>query len=269
MKEEKCQKKDCGLSFTVLASGSKGNCIHVDDGETSLLLDAGLSGKEILVRMREKGLFPEKLSAIILSHEHTDHVSAAGVLSRKLKIPVYGTQGTLEGAKPKTGEIALAREITAGLPFALGSVLIHPFSISHDAADPTGFTFCAHGVKLGIATDLGVATTLVKTHLKNCNALVLEANHCPVMLANGSYPWALKQRVKSRTGHLSNEAARDLLGELLHKDLSHVVVAHLSEENNRPDHACTIVGEALRRERTKLFAAGQNEAMSVIRLSAR
>lgn len=263
------EKKDSGFSFTVLASGSKGNCIHIDDGETSLLLDAGFSGKEILSRMQAKGLFPERLSAIILSHEHTDHVSAAGVLSRKLKIPVYGTEGTLFGAEPKTGAISLEKKITAGLPFSLGSILIHPFSISHDAADPTGFTFSSRGVKLGIATDLGVATTLVKTHLKNCNALVIEANHCPVMLDQGSYPWVLKQRVKSRIGHLSNEAARDLLGELLHEHLTHVVVAHLSEENNRPERACAIVGEALSNGKISLSAASQGVPGDVIRLGKR
>lgn len=269
MTGKESQDKKTEVSFTVLASGSKGNCIHVDDGETSLLLDAGLSGKELVSRMQSRGLFPERLSGIILSHEHTDHVGAAGVLARKYKIPVYATSGTLGGASQKIGAIPLCKEIAAGLPFAMGSFLIHPFSISHDAEDPTGFTFFSHGVKIGIATDLGVATTLVKTHLKNCQALILEANHCPAMLEKGSYPWALKQRVKSRTGHLSNEAARDLLGALQHETLSHVVIAHLSAENNRPDRACTIVGEALRSKKTELFAASQGISAPVIRIPGR
>ncbi|MCW7755187.1 MBL fold metallo-hydrolase [Desulfobotulus sp. H1] len=255
------------LSLTVLASGSKGNCIHIDDGETAILIDAGFSCKEITRRMELYNISPKKLSAIILSHEHGDHVTAAGVLSRKFNIPVYGTTGTLNAAGNKTGTLFQRKDITSGVPFAVDRFLIHPFSISHDAADPTGFTISSACAKIGIATDLGIATTLVKAHLMGCHALVLEANHCPDMLDRGPYPWALKQRVKSRAGHLSNTAARDLLGELANPSLSHVILAHLSEKNNLPEKANRIVGEALDQTTTKLFTACQPAPLAPIRLT--
>lgn len=266
MKDGFPEKDSPALTLTVLASGSRGNCLHIDDGETAILVDAGFSCKELFRRMESTGICPQRLSAIVLSHEHTDHVSAAGVLSRKLKIPVYGTSGTLDAAKTRTGELACRRDITCGVPFAIGGFLIHPFSISHDAADPTGFTVSRDQIKIGIATDLGVATTLIKNHLKTCNALVLEANHCPELLDKGPYPWALKQRVKSRTGHLSNENARDLLGEVIHDQLSHVILAHLSEENNQPERACRVVGEALAGTQTRLHTAGQLSPLPAIRI---
>ncbi|TWI66051.1 phosphoribosyl 1,2-cyclic phosphodiesterase [Desulfobotulus alkaliphilus] len=256
------------LSLTVLASGSRGNCIYIESEETAILVDAGFSCKELLRRMDMKGLLPEKLSALVLSHEHSDHVTGAGVLSRKLHLPVYGTSGTLDAAKNKTGVLHRRKDITCGVPFAVGDLLIHPFSISHDASDPAGFTVSSGGLKIGIATDLGIATTLVKNHLKGCHALVLEANHCPVMLENGPYPWSLKQRVKGRTGHLSNGDARDLLGEIIHPALSSVVIAHISEKNNTPEKAGAVVAEALKNSRAKLVTACQQRPADPIRLTS-
>ncbi|TYT74822.1 MBL fold metallo-hydrolase [Desulfobotulus mexicanus] len=256
------------LSLTVLASGSRGNCICIESEETAILVDAGFSCKELLRRMDITGLSPEKLSGIVLSHEHSDHVTGAGVLSRKFQIPVYGTSGTLDAAKNKTGILHRRKDITCGVPFAVGDLLIHPFSISHDAADPTGFTVSSGGVKIGIATDLGIATSLVKNHLKGCHALVLEANHCPAMLEKGPYPWSLKQRVKGRTGHLSNANARDLLGEIIHPALSCVVIAHISEKNNTPEKAGSVVAEALKSSRAKLVTACQQSPTDPIRLTS-
>ncbi|MDY0163710.1 MBL fold metallo-hydrolase [Desulfobotulus sp.] len=266
MKEGCGAARPSGITLTVLASGSKGNCLHIDDGETALLVDAGFSCKELLRRMDSVGISAQGLSAIVLSHEHGDHVTGAGVLSRKLHIPVYGTSATLDAAKERTGCLHQKREITCGVPFAIGSLLIHPFSIPHDAADPTGFTVSSQDIKIGIATDLGVATTLVKSHLRGCHALVLEANHCPEMLDKGPYPWPLKQRVKGRTGHLSNESARDLLQDLLHRDLSQVVIAHLSEQNNQPERACRVVGQALAHSSANLMVACQARPLPPVRV---
>lgn len=251
-----------GISLTVLASGSKGNCIHISDGETAVLIDAGFSGKEIARRMNLVGLDPLDLNAILVTHEHTDHVLGAGVLSRRYHLPVYGTCGTLTAAHEKTGTLHIRREFTCGVPFAVGNLLVHPFSISHDAEDPAGFTVTACGIKIGVATDLGIATGLVRTHLKDCRALVVEANHCPDLLASGPYPWYLKQRVKSRSGHLSNQAARDLVGELSHAGLSHVVIGHLSEQNNTPEKAASVVGEALASHSATLITARQEKPVA-------
>jgi len=253
------------LSVCVLASGSKGNAIYVSDGASSILVDAGLSGKAIELRMREKGLDPAALTAILVSHEHSDHIQGVGVLSRRYRVPVHIARSTLAAA-PQVGRLHETRLFECGSDFAVGALLIHPFSISHDAADPSGFTFQRNGAKIGIATDLGVATTMVKEHLKACTLLVLEANHDPDMLINGPYPWPLKQRIKSRSGHLSNEDSRQLLCEIQHADLTHVVLAHLSETNNTPESAYQTVAPALTQCGAQLSVALQDRCGDLIHL---
>lgn len=230
--------KDLGaLSICVLASGSKGNTIHIGDGRTSLLFDAGLSGIEIQRRMQAVGLAADNLDGIVVSHEHSDHVRGVGVLARRFNLPVYISSDTAAAAAGQLGCIDDLRTIEIGTTFTIDDLIIHPFSTSHDARDPAGFTIARNGAKIGIATDLGIATGMVRHHLKACDLLVLEANHDPRMLAEGPYPWPLKQRIKGRNGHLSNEASRDLLAELNHDGLCHVILAHLSETNNTPAKA--------------------------------
>jgi phosphoribosyl 1,2-cyclic phosphodiesterase len=246
------------LRVCLLASGSKGNAIFLSDGQTALLFDAGLSGIEIQRRFAASGFDPRSLDAIIVSHEHTDHIQGVGVLARRFNLPVYFTRKTEASARSTVGTIKTVRHFKTGNKFSVNTLTIHPFSISHDADDPAGFTIANNGLKVGIATDLGVATAMVKERLKQCHLLILEANHDPQMLINGPYPWPLKQRIQSRVGHLSNADSKKLLQALKHNDLQHVVLAHLSETNNTPQKAIREVGLALNNSRTQIHVALQH-----------
>jgi len=259
------QKKPKNREFCLcpLASGSKGNAIFVSTPDTAVLVDAGLSGIEIQRRLAAVGRTPDELKAIIITHEHTDHVKGAGVLSRRFNIPVYATSDTFNACKG-LGKIDQINFFECGSAFDIGSLAVNPFSISHDACDPAGFTLQHQGKKIGIATDLGVVTNLVRTHLSNANALYIEANHDPEMLMAGPYPWYLKQRIQSRTGHLSNQDARNLVAQVFHKDLDHVVLAHLSEENNCPEKASTEMSKNLDPLSTALHVAGPDQPGEMI-----
>jgi phosphoribosyl 1,2-cyclic phosphodiesterase len=243
----------------MLASGSKGNAIYVSDGDTAILVDAGLSGIEIAKRMHAAGLQMESLKAILVSHEHSDHVRGVGVLARRHRLPVYITPGTAAAAGSQLGHIDDLRHFETGRDFSIDGLVIHPFATSHDAQDPSGFTIAQNSHKIGIATDMGIATGMVKEHLKACSVLVLEANHDPTMLIEGPYPWPLKQRIKSRNGHLSNQDSRDLLAEIKHDGLCHVILAHLSETNNTPEKALQTTLQALdAQDRFQLHVACQD-----------
>ncbi len=245
-----------GFCVCALASGSKGNCVYVSDGLTSILVDSGFSGIEIERRMKSVGLSPKNLDGIVVSHEHLDHIQGVGVLARRFGLPVYMSAKTAEAASSRLGKIDVQRNFQCGFDFPVKTLSIHPFSIPHDATDPAGFTI---NKKIGIATDLGFATSMVKEHLKTCELLVIEANHDPKMLMNGPYPWFLKQRVKSRTGHLSNSDSKELIREIRHDGLAHVILAHLSETNNTTEKALSEVGLALDGCKTRLSAAKQDQ----------
>jgi phosphoribosyl 1,2-cyclic phosphodiesterase len=249
-----------------LASGSKGNSIYVSNGETAILIDAGLSGAEIERRFRSRDINPESLDAIVVSHEHTDHIQGVGVLSRRFGIPVHISESTMRAARTQLGSLHEARYFSRGSAFSIGNLSVHPFSISHDAADPVGFTIQDGSQKVGIATDLGIVTELVCHHLKGCKLLVLEANHDLRMLEEGPYPWEVKQRIRSRMGHLSNEASRHLLSKVSHSDLQHVIVAHVSETNNVPERALSVVREGADRRGIQFSLAGQHAAGSMVTL---
>lgn len=195
----------------------------------------------------------------MVSHEHSDHVQGAGVLARRYDLPVYISQKTYRAAQSQLGRLGNICFFECGQHFCLGDLKIHPFSISHDAKDPAGFTFEKNQTKVGLATDLGVSTAVVQEHLKGSHLLILEANHDPVMLVEGSYPWPVKQRIKGRTGHLSNLDSRDLLSAVLHDGLQNVVLAHLSHENNTPDKALAMVGQALNAHSATLSVACQEQ----------
>lgn len=262
--EGKPGANDGHLTLCVLASGSRGNATYLSDGHTAILIDAGLSGIEIQRRMAAKGLDPACLDAILVSHEHTDHIKGVGVLSRRFGLEVYISEGTRQASQSALGNLTEVRAFSCGHAFSIGNMTIHPFSISHDAADPAGFTIGCNGCKVGVATDLGIATGVVKTHLQACDALILEANHDPQMLIDGPYPWPLKQRIRGRSGHLSNDDAALLLEALHHDRLAHVVLAHLSEENNTPDKARQAVGTVLNGAPTKLHVASQGAGCGVL-----
>ncbi len=240
------------IRVCTLASGSKGNCIFVEGlsstgGGTKILVDAGLSLRETKARLKAIGVSPEEISAVIISHDHRDHVQGLGPLARGLNIPVYITEKTWKIVRPWQGNGYKVIEFEAGTAFEIGGITIEPFSTPHDAADPVGFCFYAGNVKMGLATDLGYATRLVTERLKGCNLLLLESNHDPVMLKDGPYPWHIKQRVAGKEGHLSNEDSAALLSNLIHPGLRRVTLAHISQTNNLPRLAYQCAMEALAR----------------------
>lgn len=253
-----------GAELCVLASGSRGNAVYVSDGDCAILIDAGLSGREIERRLRSRGLSPESLRAIVVSHEHSDHVQGVGVLSRRWRLPVYISPRTAAGTS--IGRLHDHRHFTCGTGFQIGSLRIHPFSLSHDATDPSGFTIAGNRWKVGIATDLGCATAMVRHHLAGCGTLVLEANHDPEMLLRGPYPWPLKQRIGARTGHLSNTDCGALLAVLRHAGLRQVVLAHLSETNNTPEKAFQAVAPFLENSRVRLSVAVQERCGELLKI---
>ena len=254
-------------SFSVcpLASGSRGNSLFVACGDSRILIDAGLSGIEIERRLAAIEIDPESLTDIVITHEHSDHVKGAGILSRRYGLPVYITEKT-HRACTGLGRIESLVFFECGRPFDIGQVRISPFSISHDATDPSGLTLEYGGHKIGIATDLGVVTGLVREHLKGSSLLYLESNHDPDMLMGGAYPWHLKQRIKGRTGHLSNMDARQLISELRTDRLRYVILAHLSEENNCPKKAAQEVGKGLNSSGIVLHVAGPDRPGALISL---
>ena len=244
------------MRITVLASGSKGNSAVVASSTTRILVDAGLSCREILNRMRQAGEDPEALNAVVITHEHADHVDGLAVLARKLKAPVYLTGPThsawlrmIKREARRAGKPAHDLErrqfFEAGRRFQIGDVAIMPFTIPHDAVDPVGFTFGADGIKVGLLTDLGYVTQSVKEHIRGCDILMIESNHDLEMLRVGSYPWSVKQRILSRVGHLSNEALAEFLSKDYDGRAEFVILAHLSEENNHPERARVMAEQAL------------------------
>lgn len=236
------------MQICLLASGSKGNAVFVRSGATRLLIDAGLSSVEIIRRLALVGVSGSDLHAILVSHDHTDHIKGAGTLARKLKIPVLVSYPTHKAAE-STFRKAEVVEFESGYSFAFRDLMIEPFPTTHDACDPVGFTIESGDGRFGFATDFGIVTRLITEKLKGCRALVIESNHDEEMLQNGPYPWHLKQRIKSRHGHISNNESNQLLGELLHNGLEGVFLAHLSEVNNDP---------RLAEDAAAMLLAGQN-----------
>jgi phosphoribosyl 1,2-cyclic phosphodiesterase len=335
------------VHFTVLASGSKGNSCVITAGRTRILVDAGLSCRELFRRMQTAEEDPSSLSAILITHEHADHINGLAVTARKLNIPVFFTEAThsawvrqltprkrmtyadwlveqkrakaeaelnasstdtcpetilglsdaesLDSDEALDAEQELAEEVqaeeaaqpdripsraesptwlpcveyfTAGVPFTLGDAAISPFTIPHDAADPVGFVFEAEGIRLAIATDLGYVPPNVKAALRNLDVLQIESNHDLEMLRDGPYPWAVKQRVLSRVGHLSNDATGEFLENEYDGGATYVILAHLSERNNLPDIARVTAERALSSHASllanRLLIASQHEPLPSI-----
>ena len=224
------------MKLCLLASGSKGNSLFLELDSCRMLIDAGLSGRETLVRLSSIDVAAETLDGILVTHEHLDHVRGVGALARRLKLPVLGTARTLQAARQVIGKAEMI-EFDPCTPLVFNGLTIDPFPITHDACDPVGFRIEGSEGCIGFATDLGIVTRLIQEKLKGCRALVLEFNHDEQMLQDGPYPWYLKQRVKSSHGHLSNAQGTSLLEELLHPGLEGVFLSHLSEANNDPSLA--------------------------------
>lgn len=224
-----------------IASGSSGNCIYVGSESTHLLVDTGISKKKIEESLTELDLKGEELNGILITHEHSDHIQGLGVLSRRYEVPIYATRGTLAGisACKTLGKMpdGLFHEISSDSPFFIGDLKVKPFAISHDANEPTGFRIEKEDKAVAVATDLGIYDDYIVENLKNLNAVVLEANHDIHMLEVGPYPYPLKKRVLGDRGHLSNESSGRLLCNILHDKMKHIVLGHLSRENNFPELA--------------------------------
>lgn len=237
------------MYFGTIASGSSGNCLYVGTESTHLLIDAGISCKKILAGLESFGISGKDIQAILVTHEHSDHISGIGVLSRKFHIPVYSTGMTLQEIhKAKSlGDLSKSDffAIEPNCPFSIGDIQVEAFSIPHDAADPVSYTFESQGSKIGTATDLGYYDDKIIRCLKDSDLLYVEANHDIRMLQAGPYPYPLKQRILGNKGHLCNEMTGKLIS-LLHNDhLKHVILGHLSKENNYPDLALeTVILEA-------------------------
>ncbi len=268
MKLELQRLRQCpnyNLAVCVLASGSKGNAIYISDGFTSILVDAGFSAIEIKRRLKSRGLNPKEINAILVTHEHSDHIQAVGVLSRQLQLPVYVNR-KIKNISSLASTVHEIRTFTSGLPFQINNLVVHPFAVSHDAADPVGFTIGQNGKRIGLATDLGTVTPPVMENLKDCHLLIVEANHDLDMLVNGPYPWTLKQRIQSRSGHLSNKQSKNLLRELQHRRLQHVILAHLSEINNTPRKVLDEISTAFTRKAPRLTVASQHHCGEILYL---
>lgn len=231
------------MQFTILGSGSGGNCAYLETGETRLLIDAGFSGKQIRERLASIGRAPERLDGILLTHEHHDHIQGLVGLCSKLSIPIYCNRLTREAVELQLQiRLEQCHLFATGSSFDIGDVHVDTFSIPHDAYDPVGFMLHAEGQKIGFLTDLGHATRLVCERVRASNVLVLETNHDLKMLQDDPRrPWSLKQRISSRHGHLSNEAAAEALQTIVHADLRHVYLGHLSRDCNRPELAREVI----------------------------
>jgi len=237
------------MRVSVLGSGSAGNSVLLSTGETHVLIDAGFSARSLATRLEAVGVSPDSITAIVVTHDHGDHTRGMGVFARRHATALHLTAKTREAcAGLLTGDETVI-EYRPGSPFTVGGVRIEPFITVHDAADPVGVSAVDErtGVRIGIATDLGRPTAHIRHALSSCDLLVLEANHDEVMLRTGPYPAAVKQRIASSHGHLSNQAAARLAVELLHPRLAGVVLAHLSRECNHPRLAEQVVGDALKK----------------------
>ena len=238
------------MRFCAFASGSSGNCTYAGSESTHILIDVGISGKRIEEALNGTGLTGRDIRAILITHEHSDHICGLGVMSRKYGIPIYATEKTIEAIKRdrSVGKVddELFNIVSADNKFMIGDLSINPMKISHDAADPVGYRIFYGKKKVAVCTDLGKYDEYTVECLKGLDAVLLEANHDVKMLQTGPYPYPLKQRILSERGHLSNEASGQLLSRILHDDMKYVFLGHLSKENNIPELAY----EAVRMEVT-------------------
>jgi phosphoribosyl 1,2-cyclic phosphodiesterase len=257
------------VRFTILGSGSSGNCAYIETESSRVLVDAGFSPRQIRQRLAMIGRAPENLSAILITHEHADHISGLFGLAEKLRIPIYCNRDTQEAIawalkerwNGKRDPLFDGMEKTAadfveklewrlfqtGDRFELNDLLVETFPIPHDAQDPVGFLLRTNAGNLGFATDLGHMTKLVMERIRAANVLVLESNHDVRMLQDSRRSWSLKQRILGRHGHLSNEAAAEAAGQIMSADLKHLYLAHLSRECNKPELAMRVMTECMGR----------------------
>ncbi len=264
------------MQFASIASGSSGNCLYTGNDDTHLLIDAGISKKRIEEGLNGFGVDPGDIDALLITHEHSDHIKGLGVMARKYHMPIYATRGTIrEILKQRTlGEVdpSLFREVRAGESFRIGNLEIHPFSIPHDASDPVSYRVEDGRFKIGTATDLGYYDESILKALQGCDILYVEANHDIRMLETGPYPYQLKVRILGNYGHLSNETSGQMVCRLQHDGLQRVILGHLSKENNFPDLALRAVQYELESDNAgsgqmpEICVAPRDKALNIITL---
>jgi len=237
-----------------LSSGSSGNCIYVGSESAGVLVDCGVSGKEILENLKNIGVCTSSIKAILVTHEHSDHTKGVGIISRKLNIPIYANSGTWEGMSGGIGNIKSEniKYFDTGVDFNISELEVKPYSIPHDAADPVGYSFRLGGRKVCIATDLGYFSDEVRSNIQQSDMVLLEANHDINMVKVSHYPYFLKRRILSDVGHLSNEAAGQAVLELLNTGVKKVLLGHLSKENNFPELAYQTVKNILEENKVEI-----------------
>lgn len=247
------------MQFATIASGSSGNCLYAANDDTHILIDAGISKKRIETGLSTFGVDGRDVDAVLITHEHSDHVQGIGVWSRKYHVPVYGTRGTLNELKrmKSLGAIdeSLFHEVRPGESFMIRNITVHPFSIPHDARDPVSYHLEDGHRRIGTVTDLGYFDESIIHELLDCDLLYVEANHDLRMLETGPYPYELKRRIAGNYGHLCNEMAGQLIGQLLNEHLQQVILGHLSKENNFPELAL----QAVQNELMRHFLVNENE----------
>jgi phosphoribosyl 1,2-cyclic phosphodiesterase len=249
------------MRFASLGSGSEGNALVVQTGQTCVLMDCGFTLAATRTRLGSLGLAADRLSGIVVTHEHADHIAGVAHLARKYSVPVWMTHGTLRAHCGALSGLQQLVEIDPHHPFAIGGLQIQPYAVPHDAAEPVQYVFGDGARRLGVLTDAGCSTPHIEAMLEGCDALVLECNHDPAMLACGDYPPSLKQRIAGRFGHLSNADAAALLARLDQRRLQHVVAAHLSRKNNTRELAVTALCAALNCTTDCLAVATQQEGL--------
>lgn len=257
------------MRFSVLASGSSGNACYVETDHAKIIIDAGLSGRELTRRLELIEVDPTAIDALVITHEHSDHIKGAGPLSRRLDIPVYINGATLKKGMKILGNISRPVPVRTGQTITIHDLDIESFTKCHDAADPMGLVLASNGQRLGIITDLGRSTHVVEDRVRGCQALVIEFNHDERMLAQGPYPLELKRRIKGTDGHLSNRQAGQLLRNIAHDELNIVVLAHISGKNNDPEKAYAAASRALEacgHQNTRVLLSHQDRPIPILDL---
>jgi phosphoribosyl 1,2-cyclic phosphodiesterase len=250
------------MRFSSLGSGSEGNALLVASGRTQVLMDCGFGLQDTLSRLARLGVSPEQLSGIVVTHEHSDHISGVARLARKYDLTVWLTHGTLHSQTKSFAGITKIREIDPQSAFPIGDIEIIPYPVPHDAAEPVQFVFNDGAQRLGVLTDAGCSTAHIEQILSGCQALVLECNHDLEMLMNSDYPYSLKQRVGGRFGHLNNQEAAAILARLDLSRLQHLIAAHLSRRNNTPELAVRALSAAAKCEESWVKVATQEDGFA-------
>ncbi|NOZ52548.1 MAG: MBL fold metallo-hydrolase [Gammaproteobacteria bacterium] len=248
------------MQFAVLGSGSRGNALLIKTKQTCVMLDNGFSVRETERRLAKLSVSVNDLSAIVVTHEHADHINGVGVLARKFNLPVYATRGTLSAKK--LGELPMVNVINNHMVFEIEDVQLQAFPVPHDAREPCQFVFSDGKCRVAVLTDVGRSTVHIEEQISSCDALILECNHDEHLLAQGDYPYSVKQRVGGAFGHLNNRQAADVLNAIDTSRLQHIVAAHLSEKHNHAELAKSAISEALGCEKNWIDIADQAHGLA-------